>query len=296
MDEGKSLSSRNEIGSSWAQRAAHGLLLLLCLTVVFASCRQVQPWPMELAPAPCAAPSGRPAQVAFLSIVCHGYERGGKLDGWLNTRTLIRESFKAWHGEVHVVAEIVDPSRDQVRTSLTRAGNHPGADLIIVYLGMRQTRHGEVVLSNGETVSWSSMFPDLPPDRETAERTFYFLDACHATATLENNPRLQAFGTWLVGSKRGELIFQRDLGFRGDFNFSRRHPAADKRMRQIVHGPPYRFSHTGLVWLVTMETRSPPLPVTAAGLTEFLNHCTRVAEQIRGHSRLRQATVPAIFE
>lgn len=250
---------------------------------------------MELVPAPCA-PAGPPAQVAFLSIVCHGYERGGKLDGWLNTRTLIRESFEAWHGEVHAVADIVDPSRDQVRTSLTQAGNQTEADLIVVYLGMRQTSHGEVVLSNGETASWSSMFPDLPPDRETAGRTFYFLDACHAAATLENNPRLEAFGTWFVGSKRGELLFQRDLGTRRDYDFSRRHPDAGKWMRQIVHGPPYRFSHTGLVWLATMETRSPPKPVTMAGLTEFLNQCTRVAERIRDQSRLRQATVPVIFE
>lgn len=278
--------------------AGKAVRVLICLA--FCGCQAIQP-ATSLSPSsqlPGDTPVGRPAtSVAFMGVVCCDYRSGKRLQGWLNTRTVIQKTLDGWYHGLEATQKITDPSRKLLEHKLKDAQNMARqTELLIVYLGVRQTSDGDCILTNGEVVSWTSVFPEAPPPPAERSRTFYILDACHAAATLENYPELRQYGTWLAGASKDGLVFQRNVTVRRGYDVERRHPKSWTLLHTMLESRPLLLSHTGLVWITALESSPVTSPSTPRTFLTFLNHCAHTGRRIAATSTFRGTTVPIILK
>lgn len=239
-------------------------------------------------------PAASPPPVAFLSVVCRDYPAGGSLDGWLLTRDTLQATLASWFGSPRLIADLVDPAPEPFRRALARTREAVAGEILVVYLGARQTAAGECLFNDGSKIGWDRLFPPDPPPADLAQRTFYILDVCHAETAFARAPGLLRHGNWLVGSGKGQYVFQRDLASRRGYDFRRRHPAAWQWFQKTMPpGTPSKISHTGLVWLAALDPCPPP-PATPAALQSFLETCVRTSRGIAESSALKGASTLSI--
>lgn len=230
----------------------------------------------------------------FLSLICRDYESGGRLTAWAHTSQIVRESLRRWCGGVETFGAAVNPGRQRLVQVLRGIRDHSDADLIVVYIGARQTKGGDCLLIDGSRVGWGGVFADARLPSALADRTFFILDTCNAGAALEKYPQLSTYGTWFLASRKGELVYQRNLKARRSYDFRRRHPRAWREARSILGEASYWVSHTGLLWLVARAGREGWPVRDTDEFRDFLSACSRAGRFVTVHSRFRGSTIPKI--